>query len=76
MPPRLPPRTPSPRAAEGARVAGGVDAGRRRPGQVDRDRVEALRQAIRDGRYRIDAHTIADRLIDEAAALLGLPLPH
>jgi negative regulator of flagellin synthesis FlgM len=37
----------------------------------DTEKVEAIRQAIRDGRFTINAGAIADRLIADATALLG-----
>lgn len=37
----------------------------------DHAKVEAIRQAIREGRFSVKAEAIADRLIDEASALLG-----
>ena len=37
----------------------------------DERKVEAIRLAIREGRFSVDAEAIAGRLIDEATALLG-----
>lgn len=37
----------------------------------DHAKVDAIRQAIREGRFSVNAEAIADRLIDEASALLG-----
>jgi len=37
----------------------------------DQDKVDAIRQAIRDGRFTVNAGAIADRLIADAHALLG-----
>ncbi len=37
----------------------------------DANKVEAIRQAIRDGKFSVNAEAIADRLISEATALLG-----
>ncbi len=37
----------------------------------DEKKVEAIRQAIREGRFSVNAEAIADRLISEATALLG-----
>lgn len=42
----------------------------------DTAKVEAIRQAIREGRFSVNAEAIADRLIDEASALLGGPRTH
>lgn len=56
------PRSHGPRSADGPvksavleLVAGGPP--------VDRSRVEAIRAAIRDGRYPIDANRIAERML-------------
>ncbi|MDR0565280.1 MAG: flagellar biosynthesis anti-sigma factor FlgM [Azoarcus sp.] len=38
---------------------------------VDRARVEEIKQAIRDGRFKIDASRIADGLIDEVKQMYG-----
>lgn len=46
----------------------GLDAG---VGDFDATKVEAIRQAIREGRFTVNAEAIADRLIAEATALLG-----
>lgn len=46
----------------------GLDAG---AGDFDANKVEAIRQAIREGRFTVNAEAIADRLIAEATALLG-----
>lgn len=37
----------------------------------DQAKVDAIRQAIREGRFSVNAEAIADRLIYEASALLG-----
>lgn len=37
----------------------------------DHAKVDAIRQAIREGRFSVNAEAIADRLIYEASALLG-----
>lgn len=37
----------------------------------DEKKVEAIRQAIREGRFSVNAEAIADRLISEATALVG-----
>ncbi|MCX7166900.1 MAG: flagellar biosynthesis anti-sigma factor FlgM [Rhodocyclales bacterium] len=41
----------------------------------DSKRVAEIRQAIAEGRFRIDAHKIADRLIDGVRELLGKNRP-
>jgi negative regulator of flagellin synthesis FlgM len=38
---------------------------------IDRQKVERVAQALRDGTYRVDAEAIADRLIANARELLG-----
>ncbi len=37
----------------------------------DHAKVDAIRQAIREGRFSVNSEAIADRLIYEASALLG-----
>lgn len=67
-----------PTAAAGAPVdqvavsAAGVQMGAL-GGTVDFDsvKVDIIRQAIREGRFSVNAEAIADRLIADAAALLG-----
>lgn len=39
--------------------------------EYDSRKVEAIRQAIREGRFSVNAAAIADRLIADAAALLA-----
>ena len=39
--------------------------------EFDQAKVDAIRQAIREGRFEIDAEAVADRLIADARALLG-----
>ncbi len=48
------------------------------PGASDFDsaKVDAIRQAIREGRFTVNPGAIADRLIADAAALLGPRTPH
>lgn len=46
---------------------GGVDGTQ----EFDTAKVDAIRQAIREGRFTVDPGAIADRLIADAAALLG-----
>lgn len=41
------------------------------PGEFDVEKVEALKQAIRDGRFTVNAGAIADRLIADAREMLG-----
>jgi negative regulator of flagellin synthesis FlgM len=38
---------------------------------IDRQKVERVAQALRDGTYRVDAEAIADKLIANARELLG-----
>jgi negative regulator of flagellin synthesis FlgM len=40
-------------------------------GDFDAAKVDAIRQAIREGRFTVNPGAIADRLIADAAALLG-----
>lgn len=40
-------------------------------GDFDQAKVDEIRQAIRENRFQINARAIADRLIADAAALLG-----
>lgn len=40
-------------------------------GDFDSAKVDAIRQAIREGRFSVNAEAVADRLIAEASALLG-----
>ncbi|HMO46093.1 MAG TPA: flagellar biosynthesis anti-sigma factor FlgM [Rubrivivax sp.] len=47
--------------------AGGSDAGR---ADFDTDKVERIAQAIRDGKFQINAEAIADQLIANAQELL------
>ena len=37
----------------------------------DQEKVDAIRQAIREGRFQVNSGAIADRLIADAAALLA-----
>lgn len=39
-------------------------------GDFDTAKVDAIRQAIRDGRFKVNADAIASRLIDDAAQFL------
>lgn len=39
--------------------------------EFDAAKVDAIRQAIREGRFTVNPEAIADRLIADAAALLG-----
>lgn len=51
--------------------AAGAQLGTAGAGDFDQGKVDAIRQAIREGRFQINAGAIADRLIADAAALLG-----
>jgi negative regulator of flagellin synthesis FlgM len=51
----------SPRGKEFARAK---EAASNAP-DIREDRVQALKQKIADGKYNIDAHGIADRMVDE-----------
>ncbi|MFD0669567.1 flagellar biosynthesis anti-sigma factor FlgM [Ramlibacter sp. MAHUQ-53] len=42
----------------------------------DQAKVDAIRLAIREGRFSVNAEAIADRLIYEASALVGGPRTH
>lgn len=62
------------RAASGEQVAVSAAGAQMAAGSgndFDSAKVDAIRQAIRDGRYKINAGAIADRLISDAAALLA-----
>ncbi|GAB3667221.1 flagellar biosynthesis anti-sigma factor FlgM [Ramlibacter alkalitolerans] len=52
-------------SAAGAQMSGLVSA------DFDQEKVDAIRQAIREGRFQVNAGAIADRLIADAAALLA-----
>jgi negative regulator of flagellin synthesis FlgM len=41
------------------------------PGDFDVEKVEALKQAIREGRFTVNPGAIADRLIADAREMLG-----
>ena len=51
--------------------AAGAQMGASGSGDFDSAKVDAIRQAIREGRFSVNAGAIADRLIADAAALLG-----
>ena len=51
--------------------AAGAQMGAAGAGDFDAAKVDAIRQAIREGRFTVNAGAIADRLIADAAALLG-----
>lgn len=51
--------------------AAGAQMGALGAGDFDSARVDAIRQAIREGRFTVNPEAIADRLIADAAALLG-----
>lgn len=62
----------SPVAGDHATVsAAGAQLGSLGAGDFDQAKVDAIRQAIRDGRFTVNPEAIADRLIADAAALLG-----
>ena len=77
----LPARASAPATAAPSRIAAGSDRvdvsaagaqmGAAGGGDFDAAKVDAIRQAIRDGRFTVNAGAIADRLIADAAALLG-----
>lgn len=54
-------------SAAGARI-GELDGG---SADFDAAKVDAIRQAIRDGKFSVNAGAIADRLIADATSLLG-----
>jgi negative regulator of flagellin synthesis FlgM len=72
------PRTARPAAVPGvgahgdqvALSAAGTQMNSLAGGDFDAAKVEAIRQAIRDGRFTVNAGAIADRLIADATALL------
>ena len=51
--------------------AAGAQMGALGAGDFDSAKVDAIRQAIREGRFTVNPEAIADRLIADAAALLG-----
>lgn len=51
--------------------AGAAISGLDGSADFDGAKVESIRQAIREGRFSVNAEAIADRLIAEATALLG-----
>ena len=77
----LPARASAPTTAASSRAAAGTDRvdvsaagaqmGAAGAGDFDAAKVDAIRQAIREGRFTVNAGAIADRLIADAAALLG-----
>lgn len=52
-------------------AAGATISGLDGAGDFDKAKVESIRQAIREGRFSVNADAIADRLLAEAKALLG-----
>lgn len=57
-------------SAAGARI-GAMDG----TPDFDSAKVDAIRQAIRDGKFNVNASAIADRLIADATSLLGPRTP-
>lgn len=60
--------------ADGDRVAvsaAGAQMSAAGSGEFDSAKVDAIRQAISEGRFSVNAGAIADRLIADAAALLA-----
>lgn len=51
--------------------AAGAQLGALSGGDFDHAKVDQIRQAIREGRFQVNAGAIADRLIADATALLG-----
>ncbi len=51
--------------------AGAAISGMNSSADFDSAKVESIRQAIREGRFSVNAEKIADRLIADATALLG-----
>ena len=51
--------------------AAGAQIGATNGSDFDSKKVDAIRQAIKDGRFTVNAGAIADRLIADAAALLA-----
>ena len=51
--------------------AAGAQMGALGAGDFDSAKVDSIRQAIREGRFTVNPEAIADRLIADAAALLG-----
>jgi negative regulator of flagellin synthesis FlgM len=70
------PAAPVPTATERVDVSA---AGSRMSGlgnvDFDQHKVDEIRQAIREGRFQVNAGAIADRLIADAAALLAPRTP-
>jgi negative regulator of flagellin synthesis FlgM len=52
-------------SAAGAQIGGAASS------DFDSKKVDAIRQAIREGRFTVNASAIADRLIADASALLA-----
>jgi negative regulator of flagellin synthesis FlgM len=48
-----------------AKIAGGDE--------VDAAKVERISQAVQDGTFRVDSAVVADRMLDDAKALLAKP---
>jgi len=56
-------------------TAAGVELARAGSGDFDQAKVDAIRNAIREGRFTVNAGAIADQLISDAAALLSPRAP-
>jgi negative regulator of flagellin synthesis FlgM len=63
--------SPEPSAKVELSAAASVIANGLADGSFDAQKVERITQAIREGRFQIDAQAIADRLIANASELLG-----
>lgn len=48
-----------------------ISASARGPGEFDAQKVDAIKQAIRDGQFTVNPGAIADRLIADAREMLG-----
>jgi negative regulator of flagellin synthesis FlgM len=55
--------------------AAGVELARAGGGDFDQAKVDAIRKAISEGRFTVNAGAIADQLISDAAALLSSRAP-
>lgn len=48
-----------------------LDVNAKTPGDIDVAKVRAMREAIANGTFRVDAGSIADKLLSDAGSLLG-----